>query len=120
MLSCPGVRRSFELIYDRVIASAGGVIDGEIAVLPRYTGTAVKDGEWRRRRGSVAHPFTPRSTFVVFHRVARRMNDHHTQTAGGADHLIHPRRHQADALRRHAAGMRVPHIADDNRRAGDR
>src|SRR5437762_7837445 len=69
MLAGPRVRRPGLLLYDRVIASAGGVIDGEIAFLLRDTRAPIDDGKWRRRHGSVPHPPPPRSAFVEFHRV---------------------------------------------------
>src|SRR2546422_1191162 len=70
MLAGPRVRRPGLLLYDRVIASAGGVIDGEIAFLLRDTRAAIDDGKWRPRHGSVPHPLPLRSAFVEFHRVA--------------------------------------------------
>src|SRR5262245_17828673 len=97
MLAGPWVRRPLERLHDRSIASASGVIDGKIALLLRSTRAAGDDGKWRCHRRSVAHSLTPGSPFIEAHGVARRVDDHHAQTACGADDLIHPRRHRGDA-----------------------
>ncbi len=36
--------------------------------------------------------------------------------AGRLEHFVHPRRHLRDAQGRVGAGVRVPHVADDDRR----
>ena len=67
-----------------------------------------REGLWRK-----LHALTPGCPLVEFHGVARRVDNHHTQAAGRADYLIHPRRHGRHALRRQAAGVSIPHVADD-------
>jgi len=57
---------------------------------------------------------TAARSFMEFHRVAGRVNDHHSQPAGAGNHCIHPRSHRGHALRRRCACVRVPHVADDD------
>ena len=66
--------------------------------------------------GSTLHAPAPGRSLVELHRVTGRVDDHHAEATGGVDYLIHARGHSGHTLRRHAAGMRVPHVANDDGR----
>lgn len=119
VLARPGIRGTFPFFHYWVIATAGGVIDGEVALLHGLARTAIKNRDRGRRSWRTLHALAPGCSFVELHRVAGGVHDHHAETAGGTHHLIHSWSHRVDALRRKAAGVGVPHIADDDGRLGD-
>lgn len=118
VLALPRIRRTFPFLHDRVIATAGRVVDGEVAFFHGLAWAAIKNRHRGRRRGCTLHAPAPRCSFVKRHRVTGGMDDHYPEAAGRADHLIHPRDHRGDALRREAARVRVPHVTDDDGRLG--
>src|SRR6266446_707823 len=92
MLARPWIR-ACPILEDGIIAGAHSIINREVAFLcgvARATSQNLRGG---RSYGCALDSQALRRALVVFHGIAGGVNDHDTQAAGGADHMIHPGRH---------------------------
>ena len=85
---------------DWISAAARSIVNREVALLCGIARATSQNRRGGRSQGRALHSQALRRALIVFHGVAGGVNDHHTQAAGGADHMVHPGRHGSHPLRR--------------------
>src|SRR6185295_18825967 len=91
MLASPRIR-AYPILDDGIIAAARAIVDRKIAFLLGVARATGQNRFGRRSRGCALHSQALRRALIEFHGIAGGVDDHHTQTARGADRLVHPGR----------------------------